>query len=476
MKTRSIRLATTLGILASLLSGCGGSKPSQALPPPPPPVPLLASFPEAPVSTLRIPVVVDLQYAAQRTLQALPKPLARDTIRRQVQVALPGGLGFSPAVGATFRQETLLEGLDLRLDGDTLTAVADVGFKVGGSLDGGGFSVGVGSCGERAGEAPAGIRFVLRGRLSWGADGRVDFAPQPWTLRWTRPCELTAFRVRLEDLLNLPLVRSRVASAVDAAIRRLSDNFRLRPVAEQAWASLARPVAVQPGMFLSARPESLFLGPLRGSGRSLATTLVVQARPLVTADSLAPVPSLPPLRVDSSPDQGFRLDIQGSLPLAQVDSAMSRILRGQELQAGGKPVRIESSRLYSTSGQVVVAVKFREPFHGEVFLRGVPQFDSLTDAVRFADLDFDLASRNFLVKTASSLLHGTIRDQIAKAAVFPLDRFVDPLRSLDLPLTEGVRAQVAVGRLRPLGISITDSTLQAWVRAEGRASVAVGPR
>ena len=210
-----------------LLHACSSSRPADAPPPPPPPSPLLASFAEAPGSTLRIPIVVDLQYAAQRTLQSLPKPLARDTIRKQVQVALPGGFGYSPAVGATFRQETHLEALDLRLDGDTLTAVADVGFKVGGSVDGGGFSMGVGSCGERSGEPTAGIRFVLKGRLSWGADGQVDFAPQAWSLKWTRPCELTALRIRLEDVLNLPMVRTKVASALDAAIRRLSDSFRL---------------------------------------------------------------------------------------------------------------------------------------------------------------------------------------------------------------------------------------------------------
>lgn len=462
-----------LAFACFLLGACASSPPADA-PPPPPPSPLLASFAEAPGSTLRIPIVVDLHYAAQRTLQSLPKPLARDTIRKQVQVALPGGFGYSPSVGATFRQETNLEALDLRLDGDTLTAVADVGFKVGGSVDGGGFSMGVGSCGERSGEPSAGIRFVLKGRLSWGPDGRVAFAPQPWSLKWTRPCELTALRIRLEDVLNLPMVRTKVASAVDAAIRRLTDGFRLRPVAEQAWATLAHPFPVQPGMFLSVRPDSLLLGPLRGNGRTMSTSLLIHARPWITTDSVAIASPLPTLQVDSSPDMGFRLDIQGTLPLASVDSAMSRILRAQTLQAGGKPVRILASRLYSTAGQVVVAVTFLEPFRGEVFLRGVPEFDSLTNAVRFSKLDFDLASRNFLVKTAGSLLHGSIRDQIAKAAVFPLSRFLDPLKDLRIPVAEGTSAVVTVGRLRPLGISITDSTLQAWVRAEGKATIQVG--
>jgi len=434
------------------------------------------AIPETPLSTLRIPVQIDLDYVAQRALQSLPKPLSRDTVHKQVQLPLPGGFGYAPAVGVAIRDEANLEALDLRLDGDTLTAVATVGFKVGTSLEGGRLSVGTGSCGERPGEAPAGIEFTLKGLVSWGTDGQIAFAPRPWTLKWTLPCELTALRIRLEDVLNLPLVRNRVGAAIDGAIRKIPDNFRLRPYAEQAWKTLGQPRLIVPGMYLSVRPESLLLGPLHGNGKILATSLVLHARPRVGVDSIDQVGNLPPLRVDSTPDQGFRLDLQASLPLAFVDSTVSRLLREQDLRSGTRKIRIASARIYGGGAQAVVAVTFLEPFEGEVFLRGVPEFDSVANSIRFAHLDFDLASRSFLVKSASFLLHGTIRETIAKAAVLPIDHVLRPLSQLSIPVTDGTTAKIAVGRLRPLGIAIGDSTIQAWVRAEGKASVVVGSR
>jgi len=469
----SNRLLPILSFLLLGLWGCGGSKPQDG-PPPPPPSPLLVAIPEAPLSSLRIPVQVDLDFVAQKALASLPRPLVRDTLRRKVQISLPGGL-YSPAVGVAFRHQADIEGLDLRLNGDSLVVVTRVGFKVGSALEGGSLSMGVASCGERPDEQPAGIEFTLRGKIAWGPDGKILFVPRPWTLRWTRPCELTAFKIRLEDILDLPLVRQKMGQAIDAAIEKMPEAIQVRPIAERAWKELATPRQVWPGMYLAVRPESLKLAPLRGNGKTLTSALILLARPRVSADSQAVPAKLPRLRVDAAPDRGFRLDLQASLPLALVDSSISRILREKPIEAEGRTVRMTAARLYGGGDKAVIAVTFAEPFEGEVFLKGAPQYDSLANAVRFADLDFDLASRSFLLSSAAFLLHGTIRDAIAKAAVVPLDKVLQPLAAMKIPVGDGVVADIGVGRIRPLGISIGDSTLQAWVRAEGRAAVAVGP-
>ena len=76
----------------------------------------------------------------------------------------------------------------------------------------------------------------------------------------------------------------------------------------------------------------------------------------------------------------------------------------------------------------------REAIHGAVLrVEGV----DLANAVRFAKLDFDIASRSFLLKAAARLLHGTIRESIEKAAVLPIGRFLPSLSKLDIPVTDG---------------------------------------
>jgi len=456
-------------LLASvLLIGCGGSKP-QGGPPPPPAVPLLVAIPETPLSSLRIPIAVDLDFLSQKVLQSLPKPLLRDTFRREVQP-----FAFAPPVAVALRYQAEMEGMNLRLNGDELVAVVRVGFRVGGTVQGGGLSMGMASCGERAGEQPGGIEFTLKGKLSWGPDGTFAFSPSPWTLRWTRPCELTAFHVSLEDVLNLPGVREKMQLTVDDAIRKLPEAIRIRPMAQQTWARASMPISVKPGVFLSTRPESLFVGPIRGTGRTLQTSIIVLARPRISSDSTDSVKPMPPLRVDASPDPGFRIDLRAGLPLPVVDSVLTRTVRELRLENDGKPVRMEKARIFGGGDGAVVAITFLEPFKGEVFLRGVPEYDSLANAVRFAHLDFDVASRSFLLKVAAAMMHGTIRESLAKACVLPIGRFLPDLSDMRFPVADGTAAHVAVTRIRPLGISLDDSTLQAWVRAEGVATISVG--
>lgn len=437
----------------------------------PPATPLLAALPEPPLSTLRVPVSLDLDFVAAKALQAIPRPLAQGVVRRTVQP-----VAFAPAVAVAVRHRSEMEALSLRMDGDRLVATARIGFRAGGSVEGAGVAVDLASCGEKPGEPAAAIELTVAGRLTWGPDGTFAFAAEPWSVRWLRPCELTAIHVSLEDVLNLPGVRERVQGAVDAAIRRLPEAVRVRPVAERIWREASRPLPVAPGLVLQAHPESLFTGPLRGAGRTLQTSLILLARPRVSTGETDSVRPMPPLAMREAVDPAFRVDLAGRVPLSVVDSVLSALLRGKPLESDGKPVRIERVRVYGGGDRAVVAATFSQPFEGEVFLRGIPEYDSATESVRFADLDFDLASRSFLARVAATVLHGSIRASIQKAAVLPMNRFLPALAEREVPLGEGASAKVTVARIRPLGISIDDSTLQAWVRAEGTATVSVGLR
>lgn len=455
-----------------MLSGCGSSHPAtEPPPPPPPPFPLLAAIPETPRSTVRVPVSVDLDFLAAQVLKGLPQPLVRDSLRRELQL-----LPMAPPVKIGVRYQAGMETLVLRMTGNDLTATARIAFRVGGSVESGGLSVPMPSCGERAGEPSGAVDFTITGKLAWGPNGTFLFAPRPWALKWIRPCELTSLHVRVEDIMNLPGVRGRIQGVIDDAIAKLPGAIRIRPMAEQLWAQASRPVQLAPGAFLAIRPDTLHLGVLRGNGRILNTSLALLARPRISPDTTDSVIPMPPLRVESSPDRGFRIDLHGRLPLPVVDSLLSSVLRPLALENGGKPVRIERARVYGGGDKAVVAITFTEPFRGEVFLRGEPEYDSTTDAIRFARLDFDLASSSFLLKTAATLLHGSIRQSIERAAVLPLGRILPSLSGRDFALADGIAANVTVSRLRPLGISLDDSVLQAWVRAEGTATLSVGAK
>jgi hypothetical protein len=457
--------------LLVLLAGCAVQHPGA---PPPPPLPLLEPIPPEPSSILNLPVQVDLDFARDRILQSLPKPLSQGVVQRKVTLA---NVPFAPEVGVEFRHSAQLENLDLRMDGDQFQAVARVAFSAGGSLVGSGMAFGVASCGEAAGEPLPAVDFTLRGTLSWKDEGEVQFLPLPWELKWVRPCELTAFKVRLEDVLELPLVRDRVEAAITQAVKRIPEAIRIRPLADQVWHQLQTPRLVLPGIWLVVRPESLSLGPLSGSGKVLETTVSLRARPALT-DSVRASDTgriLPPLRVEATADGDFHLDAQASVPERTIDSLLTATLSGRDFDAGGRVVRISGARLYGGGDKAILGLTLVEPIQGDIFLRGRPEYDSSAKTLRLADLEFDLQTRSYLAKTADFLLHGKILYALRKAAAVDLRRFLPQLADLRIPAGEAGEVRVSLQDLKPVGLSLEGGRLQAWLRAQGRAVVKVGP-
>lgn len=464
------------GVGSAFLVGCASSKPDFQSAPPPPPQPLLAVFTAVPPSTLRIPIQVDLDFVRDKVLLSVPKPLSRKVQRKRVQ--LGGGIPFAPSVGVEFRHRADLENLDLRLDGDQFQAIARVGFAVGGSIMGGGLDMGLASCGEKTGEPSAAIDFTMRGSLAWGEDGKVLLRQLPWEMRWVRPCELTAFKVKLEDVLDLPLVRERVQNTITQAVQKIPEALQLRPMAEKAWKAMAQPRQVLPGLTLRVRPESLSVSPLTGNGKTLFSCLTVRARPVLTdAPSTSDTnPPLPPIRIEPLGEGIFHLQAQASVPLSVVDSLLSASLSRRVFDAGGRTVKIAKAKLYGGGDAAVLGVTMLQPFVGDIFLRGKPFFDSASNTVWLADLDFDMQTRSFLMKSADFLLHGTIKDAIAKAAVVDISKFLPKLSDLQVPAGDVGEMGISLQTLRPRGISLDQDHLQAWLQTDGMAVFKVGSR
>ena len=416
---------------------------------------------------------LDLDFARDLALKAVPKPLEQGVVRRSVRLA---DIPMAPEVGVEFRHRAELENLDLKMEGDQFEATARVAFAVGGSVRSGGLGLGVASCGERVGEPLPAIDFTVRGTVAWAPDAGVAFQPLPWEYRWVRPCELTAFRIRLEDVLDLPSVRGKVEEAVSQAVKRLPEAVRIRPLAEKAWREVSRPRPVLPGIFLLARPESLSLGPLVGHGKKLSTTLNLRASPLL-ADSVQPSDTsrpLPPVGLADGRDGGFHLEAQVSVPLSRVDSLLTAALAGKVFDAGGRVLRVEKARLYGGGDKAVLGLSLVSPFRGDIFLKGIPQWDSATGRVSLAGLEYDLSTESFLAKSANFLLHGTIVQAISRAAVFDLRARLPRLSDLRIPAGEAGEARVAVESVRPVAISLESDRLRAWLRFEGKASARFG--
>jgi hypothetical protein len=74
----------------------------------------------------------------------------------------------------------------------------------------------------------------------------------------------------------------------------------------------------------------------------------------------------------------------------------------------------------------VVALNIAGTAKGTIYLAGKPYFDKETSSLRIKDLDFDIRTKNVLIRSASWILHQNLLQTLGKKLSFSID---DQLKS-----------------------------------------------
>ncbi len=455
-----MRLSGSLFAIPFVLAGCAAP---QLVAPPNNPNPVV--LPQVETSVINIPINLDLETLRRETLKSAPKPLSKGTVNQSLGIAT-----------AAVSHEVNLTDMSLVLAGQQFTAKAQLDFSLDTRLNSGLLNLGNLSCGVGNEEKPR-IEFTLPGSLYWTTTGDLAIQPDPWQLRWIKPCNISAFKIQADKLLNLPFVRDKVQGLITDSIADGLKQVGLKAMISRTWPKLNEPVAVEKGVWLLMNPQSIGLADIKGNGRSVQTAVSVQARPqLVSGDKpKVVVPPVPQPQRLSSQAEGFHLALWGDIGLDTANGLLNETLAGKPFDAGGKTVLIDSLRLYGNGDKAVIGIKLQQPINAEVYLLGKPVFDVAANEFRLEDVEFDLSTSSFLAKSANWMLHGTLRDTIQQKARFRFDKDLESqlkdFQDYRQDLGYGATLRAQVESVRPQGLFFTPNEIKALVLVDGKLSV-----
>ena len=149
----------------------------------------------------------------------------------------------------------------------------------------------------------------------------------------------------------------------------------------------------------------------------------------------------------------------------------------------GDRVFVRDMRVAPHGGALLFSVDARfdsGPFSGQeatVYLAGLPDWDARRRAVVMRDLDYSLETRSALLSVGESIVRGSLRDELAEKAVFPLGDRIDRVRAraeqaLSRDLAPGTTLRGALTDVQPAGAYVTDAGVVLRVEVTGRAEVA----
>ncbi|MGB4600512.1 MAG: DUF4403 family protein [Trichlorobacter sp.] len=239
----------------------------------------------------------------------------------------------------------------------------------------------------------------------------------------------TGLSEQLADEVGVGLVSIKLRSIVEGVTqplqrtlsglitKRLNEKFQLRSEMAKVWQAAQKPMLVDAryAAWLLLTPQEASIYPLYAQHRQirLGVGLKTYAELVVGPEPVArPATALPRLRQVAVGERSFQVALNIDIVYQDFLKVVAPLLINKEFKGDGRTVVVKSLDLYGNGDRLVVKLETTGDLDGVIYLTCRPVLNPRTNVVSVEDLDFDLQTRNMLLKTAEWFLHGTIRDSI----------------------------------------------------------------
>lgn len=275
----------------------------------------------------------------------------------------------------------------------------------------------------------AGILGMLDAKGDISLDLKTEYSIQPdWSI--VTKTEISGYRWLKRPVLQVGSINIPIGSLVDVVLTRtkktigreiddvIKDYLGLSRVIQDTWDMLFQPLLVSPeySAWLQFNPTTIGMTPVGIVNNALATTIVIEARPLV---SIGPRPEdkeimqLPPLTMYNALAPGIEMYLNTSVDWAEAERIAKEKVVGETYSSGKRKVTVQDLKLYGTKdSKVVINTRLSGSYNGSIYLTGTPEFDQSSSKIKIKDMDFTLETRNFLAKSGAWLLRTTIKNRI----------------------------------------------------------------
>ena len=167
--------------------------------------------------------------------------------------------------------------------------------------------------------------------------------------------------------------------------------------------------------------------------------------------------------------------------------SLSRILNkqvsGKEFDLSKGPVKkkfvIQNCSVYGGNGdKLIIKVIFSGTDNGTLYLVGKPIYDPSARILKISDIDFDIRSKDALLKAADWLFNRKIINEISHYAQYDLGAYIDTAKNkiteqLNMEWIKGVRGVGRIDDLKLMGIFPFSQFLVIRSNCTGNLSVRV---
>jgi hypothetical protein len=217
---------------------------------------------------------------------------------------------------------------------------------------------------------------------------------------------------------------------LDAAKTNMEKSFGiydLRPKLQQVWDQLNRVYNLYGFGWLQINPSKIRINNLSARNDSLNINIGLSAKPIISfempREHLTTVPNFS----DYNSRPGFNIFLDAILNYDSLSNIVTQQLKDKRFDlAASKYVIIKNCTLYGMDNEnLIIKVDFEGSEKGLFYLTGKPSYDIESKTIELKSLDFDIKSKNMLLKTAEWLFNRRIINELRRYSRFDLSSYID---------------------------------------------------
>lgn len=268
-----------------------------------------------------------------------------------------------------------------------------------------------------------------------------------------------------------------------ADLEKSYGRIDLKPQFQRMWHILNTPYNINNMGWMQINLQKVRLNQLYGSGDKLHINIGLAAKPVVKFEKplnpLSPVPNIS----NFSRTPGFNINVDAVLNYDSLSSILNKQIVGKEFSfqkafIKKKFVFQECQLMGTKSDRLIIRVKFTGTDNGYFYVTGKPVYNAATKTLYVENIDFDIKSRDALLKTADWLFSKKITSEIEKMAKYDLTALMNDTKNtiqqqFNREFIKGVRGTGNVTEMEIAAIHPREDRLLVRANTKGNLSITV---
>lgn len=276
---------------------------------------------------------------------------------------------------------------------------------------------------------------------------------------------------------------TKFAKSLDDAVAK---NMSIKPYVIQAWNAAMQPYLVSEEFhtWVKITPLEISMIPLSTIGRNIKSVIGIKAitetltgdRPFVPFT----VSSVPNLRLVTSIPNDFQVGLMSDVLFSEATAIAKRMFIGQkyDFQNGKYNIEITDVDVFGSNEFLVIKADIKGSLKGVVYIKGIPVYDPIKKKIVLSNTQFDIKTKNILVKAASWLLEGKMVKLIEDEFGLPVDELITYAKqnietAMNSEYRKGIKLSGKIENVQPDKVYLTPTSIVAVVLAKGKVELKV---